>query len=83
MGTWQLQEAKNRLSEVVRKARAEGPQLITLRGDAAAVVIAAHDYRKLVQRPSGSLAQFFRNSPLASVKLDLKRSRDYGRKIEL
>ncbi len=38
---WQLQDAKNRLSEVVRKARSEGPQVITLHGADAAVVISA------------------------------------------
>ena len=36
---WQLQEAKNRLSEVVRKAQHEGPQTITLHGRDAAVVV--------------------------------------------
>ena len=36
--TWQLQEAKNRLSEVIRRARDEGPQTITVRGEPAAVV---------------------------------------------
>jgi antitoxin Phd len=41
---WQLQEAKNRLSEVVRKAREERPQGITLRGSDAAVVVAADEY---------------------------------------
>jgi antitoxin Phd len=41
MGKWQLQDAKNRLSEVVRKAREGGPQVITLRGDEAVVVVPA------------------------------------------
>ncbi len=36
--TWQLQEAKNKLSEVIRRAREEGPQTITVRGEEAAVV---------------------------------------------
>ena len=34
---WQLQEAQDRLSEVVRRAREEGPQTITLQGDDAVV----------------------------------------------
>lgn len=38
--TWQLQEAKNKLSEVIRRAREEGPQIITVRGEPAAVVTA-------------------------------------------
>ena len=37
--TWQLQEAKNKLSEVVDQAIAEGPQVITRRGEEVAIVI--------------------------------------------
>lgn len=39
--TWQLQDAKNRFSEVVQRARREGPQIVTLRGGQAAVVLSA------------------------------------------
>ena len=80
--TWQLQEAKNRLSEVVRKARSEGPQVITLHGSAAAVVVSAQDFGAM-SRPKGKLVDFFRNSPLAGVKLTLTRSKDTGRVIAL
>ncbi len=80
--TWQLQEAKNRLSEVVRKARSEGPQVITLHGAAAAVVVSAQDYGRM-SRPKGKLVDFFRSSPLVGIKLNLTRSRDTGRKIDL
>jgi antitoxin Phd len=79
---WQLQEAKNRLSEVVRKARSEGPQIITLHGADAAVVVSAQDFVRLSQR-KGKLVEFFRKSPLVGVDLDLARSRDTGRKIDL
>jgi len=79
---WQLQDAKNRLSELVRKAREEGPQVITLRGRDAVVVMSANEFGKL-SRPRGSLVDFFRKSPLAGVNLDLERSTDTGRRIEL
>ena len=79
---WQLQDAKNRLSELVRKAREEGPQVITLRGRDAVVVVSAREFGKL-SRPRGSLVDFFRKSPLVAVKLDLDRSRDTGRRIDL
>ena len=79
---WQLQEAKNRLSEVVRKARNEGPQVITLHGADAAVVVSAKDYRR-ISRPKGKLVDFFRSSPLVGVKLVLTRSKDTGRAVEL
>ena len=83
MTRWQLQDAKNRLSEVVRKALDEGPQMITLRGDDAVVVVAAGDYQKLSRRAKGTLVQFLHSSPLSGVKLDLRRSRDTGRAVPL
>lgn len=79
---WQLQDAKNRLSEVVRKARSEGPQIITLHGADAAVIISARDFGRMSRR-KGKLVDFFRKSPLADVGLKLDRSRDTGRKLDL
>ncbi len=83
MTKWQLQEAKNRLSEVVRKASNEGPQVITLRGDDAVVVVAADEYARLTRKPKGTLVDFFRKSRLGAVALDLTRSHDTGRRVEL
>ena len=83
MAKWQLQEAKNRLSEVVRKASDEGPQVITLRGDDAVVVVAADEYARLTRKPKGNLVDFFRTSPLAAIALDVTRSRDTGRRVAL
>lgn len=82
MARWQLQEAKNRLSELVRKARDEGPQVITLHGRDAAVVVSARDYARQA-KPKESLAAFVRRSPLAGVPLDIGRSRDTGRPVKL
>ena len=82
MQTWQLQEAKNRLSEVVDKALQQGPQVITRRGAETAIVLSMADYRRLRQ-PETDLVDFFRTSPLAGVELDLERVRDTGREIEL
>ena len=79
---WQLQEAKNQLSEVVRKAQSEGPQVITLHGTDAAVVVSAKDYGRL-SRPKGKLVDFFRKSPLVGVELDLARDKDTGRRVDL
>ncbi len=79
---WRLQDAKNRLSELVRKAREEGPQIITLRGRDAVVVVSANEFGKL-SRPRGSLVDFFRKSPLMGVHLDLVRSADTGGRIDL
>jgi len=50
---WQLQEAKARFSEVIRRATDEGPQHVSVRGEPAAVVMSERDYRQLTStRPS-------------------------------
>ncbi|OGH56572.1 MAG: prevent-host-death protein [Candidatus Lindowbacteria bacterium RIFCSPLOWO2_12_FULL_62_27] len=82
MRAWQIQEAKNKLSEVVDRAMAEGPQTITRRGRNAAVVLSASDFKKLKTGRTG-LAEFFRRSPLVGEDLDFGRSRDAGRAVKL
>ncbi len=79
---WQLQEAKNRLSQVVDSALHDGPQTITLRGKPAAVVVSFEEYRKLTL-PQTGLSQFFMQSPLHGIELDLSRSGDLPREVEL
>ncbi len=71
-GRWQLQEAKNRLSEVVEESLHHGPQIITKRGVETAVVLSYADFREL-QTSQTKLSTFFRESPLAMVELDLGR----------
>src|SRR5262249_53507273 len=82
---WQLQTAKARFSELFRKARAEGPQWVTRQGKDAVVIVAAEEFQRLHARfrQPQSLVEFFAKSPLVSAKLDLDRSPDYGRPIEL
>ena len=82
MQTWQLQHAKNRLSEVVDQVLTHGPQMITRRGIDTVVVLSVEDYRRL-RTPKTDLVEFFRSSPLTEVELDLERSRDTGREVEL
>ncbi|MEO7913694.1 MAG: type II toxin-antitoxin system Phd/YefM family antitoxin [Roseiflexaceae bacterium] len=69
---WQLQEAKNKLSQVVEEAINHGPQVITKRGIEAVIVLSYAEYRKITsqQKP---LSVFFRESPLAQETLDLSR----------
>jgi antitoxin Phd len=45
-GTWKLQDAKARFSEVVRRAQVEGPQRVTVHGEDAVVVVATHEYNQ-------------------------------------
>jgi prevent-host-death family protein len=82
MSNWQLQDAKARLSEVVKKAAQEGPQHITLHGEPAAVVLSEADYRRLKKRPTRFI-DFIRSSPLKGVELDLTRDRSPPREIRL
>jgi prevent-host-death family protein len=79
-GVWQLQTAKNKLSELVEKAATEGPQRITKHGKTAAVVLSAKDYERLT-RPRESLVEFFRRSPLKG--LTIERVQDLPRSVEL
>ena len=69
---WQLQEAKNKLSEVVEDALKNGPQVITRRGVETAVVLSIDDYKKM-QLGQKRLSDFFRESPLAGVDIDITR----------
>lgn len=80
--SWQLQEAKARLSEVVKTAVREGPQEITIRGETAAVLISGKDYVRLAKPKPGFVA-FVRQSPLAGIDLKLKRDRSPDRTVEL
>jgi len=83
--SWQVQTAKARFSEVFRRARSEGPQRITRQGKEGVVMVAEEQYEQLVGKTHQpkSLVQFFRQSPLVGVDLDLERDRDAGRDIDL
>jgi len=82
METWQLQEAKNKFSEVVERARKEGPQVVTRRGVETVVVIAYEDYRRM-SKPEKKLSDLMRGSPLFGVDLDLDRQKDPPRDLDL
>ena len=70
--TWQLQEAKNKFSRVVTDAIQDGPQVITRHGVEVAIVLSMTEYRKLIAS-NKKLSQFFRESPLSGIELDLRR----------
>jgi antitoxin Phd len=72
--TWQLQEAKSKFSEVVEEALANGPQLITKRGEEVVIVLSYLEYRKLLTSQQ-KLSDFFRESPLADIDLELDRDK--------
>lgn len=80
---WKLEDAKARLSELVRRARSDGPQRITVRGHDAAVVVAAEEYDRLRARTGRrqSLVEFLQRLEFAD--LDLTREPDFGRDFHL
>jgi len=82
---WQLQTAKARFSEFFRRARTEGPQVVTRQDKEKVVVIRAEQFAQLTKRvrQPKSLARFFAESPLARVTLDLSRDPASGREIKL
>lgn len=82
MRAWQLQDAKARLSEVVKEAGLHGPQEITLHGKPAVVVISKEQYNKLI-RPKPGFVDFIKASPLIGSGIDLQRDSSLTRKIDL
>ena len=83
--SWQLQTAKAQFSEVFRRARSEGPQVVTRQGKEAVVILPIEQFDQLVARSEQpkSLVRFFAESPLAGLELNLERDRDPGRPVEL
>jgi antitoxin Phd len=79
---WQLQEAKNRFSEVVKKALEEGPQTVTRHGEEIVVILSKVEYNRLVKSQT-SLLEFFRQSPLVGIELDLERDPSLPRDVNL
>jgi prevent-host-death family protein len=80
---WKLEDAKARFSEVVRRARAEGPQYVTLRGKPTVAVIDIADLERWMP-PSVErlpLVEFLEG--LDTQGLDLTRERDNGRDPDL
>lgn len=80
MGSWQLADAKNRFSELVRKALTQGPQRVTRRGESV-VVMSERDFERLAgKRPS--FKDYLLKGPTFDG-LDLTRSADKGRDVHL
>lgn len=77
---WQVQEAKQRLSELIRRAHTEGPQVVTRHGEEIVVVIDIADYRHL----KGEIAEFkdyLRSGPVFD-DLDLTRTTEFPRSTD-
>ncbi len=81
--TWSLADAKNQLSEVVRRATRQGPQTISIRGEETAVVVSKADFERLCDpsRPK-DFKDWLLSAPLLDG-LDLERDRSPPRDVDL
>ena len=83
MHVWQMQEAKARLSELVKCAESEGPQNITLHGQSVAVVVSRSMFERLTGNEH-SLVDFMRRSPLVEADdITLERTTSLTREVSL
>ena len=81
---WKLEDAKPRLSELVRKARGEGPQRVTVRGRDAVVVVASDEFNTLQAHAARrSLRGLLANSPLRDLEFGERGVEGPIREIEL
>lgn len=72
---WQVQEAKQRFSELIRRTLDEGPQVVTRHGEEVVVVVSAQEYRKSrpqEQDEEPDFAEFLLSGPNFDL-LDLSR----------
>jgi antitoxin Phd len=79
---WQLQDAKSNFSQLVKRAASGDAQVVTVHGKPTAVVISAEAYARLTQR-RGKLSAALLQPDLGIEDIDLTRSRDTGRNLEL
>ena len=78
---WQLQEAKQKFSELVRRALEDGPQVVTRHGEEVVVMVSAKTYREL--RSGGQdFKQFLLAAPDLSL-LEIERSDEPAPMVEL
>lgn len=81
---WALQDAKARFSEVVRMAREEGPQHVTIHGRDEVVVLATSEFRRLSGNVTGAvLVAAMKASPFKGVEVVPKRSKMPVRTVDL
>ncbi len=83
-GQWALQDAKARFSEVVRKAKSEGPQRITVHGREEVIIVSVEEYRRVKGQPTGrALVKLLQESPLRNIIIKRARTRGRVRGVKL
>ena len=75
--------AKAKFSEVIREASTDGPQQITVHGEAVAVIISFELYNKMRARKP-SFVDFMLQSPLAGLEeIEFERNPSLNREDDL
>ena len=83
-GQWALHDAKSRLSEVIRKARTEGPQTITVHGREEVVVISVEEYQRAKGKPTGEvLVKAMQDPRVRDLHFEHEGTRSPVRDVEL
>lgn len=80
---WQLQEAKNKLSHLIKMAVAGEAQIVTVHGKPTAVVISAEAYAKLTHTATGKLSEALLAPEIGLQEPVFERDPDTGRDIAL
>jgi prevent-host-death family protein len=86
---WQIQDAKQRFSEMIRAVTLNGPQVITRHGEDVAVVVEVTEYRRLT-RPQADIAGILLGGPKLDdadadvfAEVEAERKADFGRTVDL
>jgi prevent-host-death family protein len=79
--TWQLQEAKQKFSKLVRATLEDGPQVVTRHGEAVVVVISAEEFKRLKGKKRSLKEVLLSGPPLDD--LEIERSKEPTRIVEL
>jgi prevent-host-death family protein len=79
---WQVQEAKQRFSEVLRAAVSGEPQIVTKHGEEVAVVMDIAEYRRL-RGESMTFMEYLRAEPSADESFEVRRAGDLPRGVDL
>ena len=78
---WQVQQAKQQFSELIRRTLDEGPQVVTRHGEEVVVVVSVDEFRRSrMQR--ADLGDFLLSGPDFDL-LDLERRRELPRAADL
>ena len=83
-GRWLLQDAKARFSELVRRAKSDGPQHVTVHGREEVVVVSTEEFRRLKGELTGkALVELMKRSPLRDVDIEPRGARLPVRDVKL